>query len=378
MEGADRLDYNTIIILLEMLSINTYTTYLCSKKKMSAMKTLLLMSIFTIIFSGLLYLIFLKLPIALDFNGKGIFFLCGFLYSLPLNYLFDQSFKHTIIIMSSSWIYTVFAFSFSVRVGYLFPFEWFGLSVAIVQTLFYLITLPHYLKFVTKLFIYILHNIEQRMINSLLLISLSWFFIIFFLNYIFVEGNSNYLKFIMLFIIMVNVILSYKMVYKLVTINNKAETLSQISKIDALTQLKNREGLYEDALEKIDSETPFSLVFLDLDDFKSINDCYGHAVGDAYLIAFAKAVTEYLKTNESFYRLHGDEFVILSKSLEIDTFCRQMEKLNFSDTFEGFDFKGLSFGYASFPADGYKLNELLHLADLKMYEIKNRKRNITS
>lgn len=176
---------------------------------------------------------------------------------------------------------------------------------------------------------------------------------------------------------MVTVILSYKMVYKLVTINNKAETLSQITKIDALTQLKNREGLYEDALEKIDSEIPFSLVFLDLDDFKSINDCYGHAVGDAYLIAFAKAVTEYLKTNESFYRLHGDEFVILSKSLEIDTFCRQMEKLNFSDTLEGFDFKGLSFGYASFPADGYKLNELLHLADLKMYEIKNRKRNIT-
>lgn len=42
------------------------------------------------------------------------------------------------------------------------------------------------------------------------------------------------------------------------------------------------------------------------------------------------------------------------------------------------DFKGLRFGYASFPADGHKQSDLLHLADLKMYEIKNRKRNITS
>ncbi len=73
------------------------------------------------------------------------------------------------------------------------------------------------------------------------------------------------------------------------------------------------------------------------------------------------------------HHVNQKEFVILSKHLEIDTFCRQMEKLNFSDAFEGFDFKGLSFGYASFPADGYKLNELLHLADLKMYEIKKQK-----
>ena len=371
------MNYYTLIILLEMLSINTYTTYLCSQKKMSTMKTILSVSVFTIVFSGLLFLFFLKLPIQLDFNGKGIFFLCGFLYAIPLKYLFDQSFKQMIIIMSSSWIYTVFIFSLSVQVGYLFPFEWFGLSVTIVQTLFYLITLPYYLKFVTKVFIYIFNNIEDRMINSLLLVSLSWFFLIFLVNYMFVEGSSNQLKFITLFIIIVNVILSYQMVYNLVSINNKAETLSQITKIDTLTQLKNREGLYEDAFEKINNNVPFSLIFLDLDDFKSINDCYGHAAGDAYLIEFAKSVTEHLKTNESFYRLHGDEFIILSKPLEIETFCNQMEKLHFTSPLHGFTFKGFSFGYASFPTDGYKLTDLLHLADLKMYEIKNSKRNIS-
>lgn len=378
MEGADSLNYFTLIILLEMLSVNTYTTYLCSQKKMSAIKTIISMTVITLIFSGLFFLLFLKLPIQLDFNGKGIFFLCGFFYALPLKYLFDQSLKDTIIIMSSSWIYTVFVFSFSVQVGYLFPFRWLGLSVTIVQTLFYLISLPYYLKFVTKTFIYILNNIETRMKNSLLLISLSWFFTIFLVNYIFIEGSSHQLKFIMLLIIILNAILSYQMVYKLVFTQHKAETLSQITKIDALTQLKNREGLYEDAQNEIANETPFSLIFLDLDDFKSINDLYGHAAGDAYLIAFARSVSEYLKPNEGLYRLHGDEFVILSKSLEIEPFCRQLEKFNFATTLEGLDFKGLSFGYATFPADARKLSDLLHLADLKMYETKNRKRNRTS
>ncbi|WP_296560375.1 GGDEF domain-containing protein [uncultured Acetobacterium sp.] len=168
------------------------------------------------------------------------------------------------------------------------------------------------------------------------------------------------------------------MVYKLVFTQHKAETLSQITKIDALTQLKNREGLYDDAQNEIANETPFSLIFLDLDDFKSINDLYGHAAGDAYLIAFARSVSEYLKPNEGLYRLHGDEFVILSKSLEIEPFCRQLEKFNCATNLEGLDFKGLSFGYATFPTDARKLSDLLHLADLKMYETKNRKRNRTS
>ena len=326
--------------------------------------------VFTAAYSALLIFVYLQNPTAVSFTGKGIFMLYGFLYVIPLKFMFDQSLKHTIIIMSSSWIYTMFAFSFAARIGYLFPFDQLTLSTAVVQTLFFAITLPFYIRFVKKTFIYILRHIEKHMINSFLAISLSWFFIIFFVNYGFVEGFSSQLKFLMLFIIIGNAISSYKMLYKLVSINNKAVTLGKITKIDTLTQLKNRESLYEDALQKIDTTISFTIVFVDLDDFKSVNDFFGHAAGDAYLIEFANTVKRVLKIKDGFYRLHGDEFVFLVDDLKAEAFCNELKDLKFVNESEGIEFRGLSLGYSSFPADGNTLSDLLHLADLRMYQVK--------
>lgn len=137
-----------------------------------------------------------------------------------------------------------------------------------------------------------------------------------------------------------------------------------------LTQLKNRVGFYEDALQRIDNNLPFTIIFMDLDAFKSVNDCFGHAAGDAYLIEFVQTVKGVLKISDSFYRLHGDEFVFLEDGLEVETLCNKIKKLEFSNDLNGIAFKGLSLGYASFPADGNTLNDLLSIADLKMYQAK--------
>jgi len=368
--GVDVLNLPVLIIVFEILCINTYTTYSCSKKKTSPFGSAFSVYVFTAAYSVLLIFIYLQIPMVVSFTGKGIFMLYGFIYVIPLKFMFDQSLKHTIIIMSSSWIYTMFAYSFAVRAGYLFPLDQLALSIAIVQTLFFAITLPAYIKFIKKTFIYILMYIEKQMLNSLLVISLSWFFIIFLLNYGFVEGFSSQLKFIMLFVILGNAILSYKMLNNLVSINNKAVTLSKITKIDALTQLKNRESLYEDVLQKLGATTPFTIVFVDLDDFKSVNDCLGHAAGDAYLIEFANTVNQVLKIKDRFYRLHGDEFVFLVDELKAEAFCNKLKDLKFVNKPEGLAFRGLSLGFSSFPADGNTLSDLLHLADLRMYQVK--------
>jgi diguanylate cyclase (GGDEF)-like protein len=164
------------------------------------------------------------------------------------------------------------------------------------------------------------------------------------------------------------------MLYNFVYTNNRAETLSQITKIDALTNLKNREGLYEDVLVKTDNNIPFAIIFIDLDDFKSINDNYGHAIGDTYLIEFAKTVTDLLTKKDSIYRLHGDEFIILTEISELESLCSRIQELNFVLVPNNVTFIGLSLGCATFPADGDKLKDLMYLADLRMYQVKKEKR----
>ncbi len=114
--GVDALSFSALIIVFEMLAINTYTTYSCSKKKAPPLGSAFSVYVFTAAYSALLFFIYLQNPTAVSLTGKGIFMLYGFLYVIPLNFMFDQSLKHTIIIMSSSWIYTMFAFSFAIRI----------------------------------------------------------------------------------------------------------------------------------------------------------------------------------------------------------------------------------------------------------------------
>lgn len=303
-------------------------------------------------------------------NGKGLFMLFGFLYVIPQKYLFDQSIKQTMIIMSSAWIYTMLVFAVSVQTAYLIPSAPILLSALVAQSIIYGVTLPGYIRFVDRIFIYIFRNVEEPMLNPLLAVSLSWFFIIFLLNYAFVEGATTVLKFLILLLIFINVYLSYRMLFKLVYVHNRAKILTTITKTDALTHLRNREGLNEDVQQKIDNNTPFALIFIDLDDFKAVNDTFGHASGDAYLMAFSRKAAGCLRSNDVLYRLHGDEFIILTDLHELDAFTEKLSQLRFVIEPDNMEFKGLSSGYSSFPADGSKLSDLLYMADLRMYQAK--------
>lgn len=363
----------SLIVILEILSINTYTTYTCSKKRQSKYVTLFTTFIISIAFTSLLIPIATHILNYVSGKGGGLFMLLGFMYIIPLKFFFDQPIKHLTIIMSSSWVYTMFVFAFSVRVGYLFPPEFLWVSILFIQTLIFALSLPYYLKGVNKIFLFILNNIENAMTNSLLSISLLWFFIIFLLNYILVEGSSILIEFIMLFMIIGNALLSYKMVYNLVSVNKKVNELKKTNQLDGLTQLENREGLCNDAQQKIDKGERFTLIFGDLDNFKLVNDSFGHDVGDKYLIEFVKTVKEMQNSNDALYRLHGDEFVFIVQNHDVETYCREIEKMKFTNNPDGVYFKGISLGCSCFPNDGNDISELLYLADLRMYQVKKEK-----
>ena len=365
-----RLDLFTVAIIIEMIGINTYSTYSCSRKKQTWMGSPVSVVTVTVVFTVFLFLILTRLPGFDHFDGKGIFIPCGILYLLPMLLVFDQSIKHMLIILSSSWIYTTFIFSVSVRIGYQISTDSLSATVLITQTIIYLLTVPFYIKFVNTTFVYIHKNIVSRMLNSLLVISLSWYLLLFLLNYTFVTGTPFVLELFILIAAAGNSLLSYKLVYDLVSVNNKAATLSENSKIDPLTRLKNRQGMYEDALYKIEKRERFSIIFADLDAFKSVNDNFGHAVGDAYLIEFVRLVKDLLQIDDGFYRLHGDEFVIITNAQDTSALCDAMRQIEFDTDTEGMFFMGLSLGSSTYPTDGEKLNDLLYFADLRMYQVK--------
>lgn len=364
--------FNTILVL-EMLFVNLYTFHACSKQKKSTLITWTYLVIFTVLFNLVLFQVRYGGGGGNGGNGNGVFMIIGFIYIIPLKYLYDHPLKHSIIIMSSSWIYTMLVFSLSIRVGYFFSEDWLFLSACLFQTILYAITLPSFLKFVRGKFIYTLRNFEDQMINFLLVQSLLWLILVNFLTYIFVEGTSPILGFIIIIVVAGNALLSYKLFYSSVFLNKTAQILTEKIKYDPLTKLKSRESMNEDALNKIGNGLAFTIVFIDLDNFKGINDNYGHSIGDAYLIEFAKTIKEVFNSNDGFYRMSGDEFVFLVESQDAELICSKLENLEFMNNPSGVEFRGLSSGYASYPEDGNDLRELLHLADFKMYQEKKEK-----
>jgi diguanylate cyclase (GGDEF)-like protein len=129
----------------------------------------------------------------------------------------------------------------------------------------------------------------------------------------------------------------------------------------------------------------FSLIFIDLDHFKNVNDTHGHLVGSKLLAEIGNLIKDGLRQSDVAFRYGGDEFVILLPQTAKENAClvarrlhRQIkeavwlkdEKLNIRIT--------SSVGVASYPADSKIKADLLHLADEAMYSVKNSTRDSVS
>jgi diguanylate cyclase (GGDEF)-like protein len=163
------------------------------------------------------------------------------------------------------------------------------------------------------------------------------------------------------------------------------EILHTAVHIDSLTQLPNRlalAGLLDAAMEKSKQNADLlAICFIDLDEFKGVNDRMGHLSGDNLLIAAAGRMLQAVRDNDSVVRLGGDEFVLLLGSLnsvnELDQLLtRILELLSSPFMIDGQAVLiSASIGATIFPTDTSSVSHLLAHADIAMYGVKRKGKN---
>jgi diguanylate cyclase (GGDEF)-like protein len=165
-----------------------------------------------------------------------------------------------------------------------------------------------------------------------------------------------------------------------ITERMQAETeLSRRAYFDELTGLPNRSLIREhvEALLQGDPQRRFALAFIDVDNFKHINDFYSHAIGDALLVKFAQRIAGNLRATDLLARISGDEFVLVIAPVEsraslertVELILEQIKQPFFIDGFEVFT--SASIGVSVHPDHGGDYEALRRSADAAMYRVKN-------
>lgn len=171
-----------------------------------------------------------------------------------------------------------------------------------------------------------------------------------------------------------------------VTERKKQEDLiHNLAYFDSLTELPNRVLFEERVVSRIPavkrSGKKMALLFIDMDNFKNVNDTLGHYVGDKFLIEVAKSIKALIREEDTLARIGGDEFTIILENVEsiidiVPTAQKIIDKFKQSVAVEGKElFTGASIGISIYPDDGQTYEELIKAADTAMYQVKESGKN---
>jgi diguanylate cyclase (GGDEF)-like protein len=164
--------------------------------------------------------------------------------------------------------------------------------------------------------------------------------------------------------------------------------LRRRSEFDLLTDIQNRFSLEKKLHAQINEARKnagvFGLIYIDLDEFKRVNDQYGHRIGDVYLQEVAERMKQQLRFHDLLARLGGDEFAVLlplgSTRTRVEEIAHRLGHC-FDALFnvEGISLQGsASIGIAMYPEDSATGDSLLNVADTAMYVVKNSRKQATS
>jgi diguanylate cyclase (GGDEF)-like protein len=166
--------------------------------------------------------------------------------------------------------------------------------------------------------------------------------------------------------------------YKLLEqkLRNNNDELDKLANYDSLTELPNRFFLLDKIENLIKESKEFAIFFIDLDNFKYVNDTYGHSVGDKLLVNVVKRIRNILREEDILGRLGGDEFCILFDGISDKAILSKIaQKINdgLSNELlieEHKIYSQCSIGIALYPRDGTTLEALLKNSDTAMYVAK--------
>lgn len=168
-------------------------------------------------------------------------------------------------------------------------------------------------------------------------------------------------------------------------LNTSRKKLEHLSSHDTLTHLPNRNlfiSRVDEAIKRAQRHhKKVAVIFIDLDNFKQVNDSLGHDIGDDLLISIAKRLSHQLRDTDTVARIGGDEFNLLIEDIQnykdVEAICMKL----MSDFDEPFGCKEhqihttVSMGISLFPDDGENSTALIKNADLAMYQAKDSGRN---
>lgn len=170
-------------------------------------------------------------------------------------------------------------------------------------------------------------------------------------------------------------------------LEEKQKELEILARTDALTGLNNHrhfmDQLSREIKEAVRQSSPLSVMILDLDDFKRVNDTYGHPIGDRVLSTIAELIKKHVRSTDITARYGGDEFCValpnttapgargLAKKL-----CEEIAEVVFSDDGEAVFHITCSIGLAQFHKDMKNSLVILKFADQALYKAKSAGRNI--
>ena len=366
------VDFVQTLPALEVLVINLISVGFCLKRKYSRGFTALILAVFSASIVGLALL----LAKPLNFQGNGRMMLAGFVYLPVLYFLYQVRPLVLFTIMCTCWSYTFGIFS----LAFLCSATWFSgdflCSLGIETVLFLLTVVPFYRGIIAK-FSFAIENIrayDKNWNKYIFLTSSLNFATLAVLHNVLLAESGSIMKICLLLLLLLSTFVADFTLYRIVLDSIKIKHLEKTAASDPLTGLGNRTGLLNHLEALLAGGEPFSVLFMDLDCFKAVNDRYGHLLGDAYLRHFANISAGILAGHGEMYRFGGDEFIALYHGIVPESIVDDLRHCRGWDNGAPCPFRQVSIGVlACKPPHSDSAEAILQKVDQIMYGLKARK-----